>query len=82
MLQYHQLEALIYERQLQWQKEIERERLLRTLPPRAPQRQRLTAHVACWLGAKLVQWGLRLQGERRQPSVARTHLGTASIDCH
>jgi hypothetical protein len=82
MMQYHQLEALIYERQLQWQQEMEKARLLRTLPPRAPQRRRLAAHIACWLGALLVQWGLRLQGERRQPSVAGTYLGTVSIDCN
>ena len=55
MLNYHQIEFLAYERQKMFLEEAEQRRLQDNFP---------NPSVMHWLGARLVQWGLQLQGEK------------------
>lgn len=76
MLQYQQLELLAEERQKMFQEEAELRRLEKLLLAQVSPKPKPFQHLAHWIGAHLVYWGLQLQGEDRS---VRHHQPVQSV---
>ena len=65
MLPNPHIEFLIHERHQTLVDEATGRRLLKQITKPVPHRSASAQHIAHWLGTRLVDWGLRLQGEQR-----------------
>ncbi|HMN31678.1 MAG TPA: hypothetical protein PKE45_26250 [Caldilineaceae bacterium] len=65
MLPNQHLEFLIHERHQTLLDEAKERRRLKQIPKPVPHRGASAQPIAHWLGARLVGWGLWLQGEQR-----------------
>lgn len=71
------LDLIAAERHKEDLREAERMRLIAAIRRQQPQEPRTVRKVARWLGARLVSWGERLQGESVAPATPMAVAGAA-----